>query len=301
MNLASLDLNLLVLLDALLEECNVTRAGARVGLSQPAASNGLKRLRLLLGDPLLERDGRRLRLTGRAHELKMPLNQALDAIRKALDHPPPFDPATARFQVRLFASDHIVLVLLPVLQRRLQALAPQAEIIVHWTDHERVIDLLADGVVDLAIGRYFNTPGAIRRAKLYDESLVVQARRGHPAFEGELTAEGFAAWPRIATSFDGRIFGDQEQAMARAGIEVRAAVVLPHLVAAPMLTLESDLLTIAPERMARRLAALLELDWRPLPFPAPTVPIEMIWHETSAADPALAWARSLILQSAGET
>jgi DNA-binding transcriptional LysR family regulator len=294
-NLSSLDLNLLVLLDALLEEKNVTRAGARVGLSQPAASNALKRLRLLLADPLLEKDGRRLRLTERGHQYKAPLREALDRLRSLLADPAPFEPATSAFKVRLFASDHVVLVLMPALHERLSRLAPLAEVIVRWSHTELASDLLEADAIDIAIGRYHNTPNDICRAKLYDETLVVQARRGHPVFEGELTPQAFAGWPRIATSFDGRLFGDQEQAMARAGIDVRSSLVLPHLVAAPMLTLDSDLVTIAPQRMAKRLAALLELDWRPLPFAAPAVPMEMMWHEKTAADPALAWFRRLVI------
>ncbi len=299
MNLSSLDLNLLVLLDALLDERNVTRGGARVGLSQPAASNALKRLRLVLNDPLLEPDGRGLKLSDRAHRLKGPLRKALDEMRAALEDPVTFDPTTAKFRVQVFASDHIVFVVLPRLYERLRACAPGAEIIVHWSQTDRVVESLERGAIDIAIGRYNNTPSAIRRAKLYDEVLVMQARRGHPALRGELSPEEFAAYPRIATSFDGRMFGDQEQAMARAGIDVTSAIVMPHLIAAPMMTLDSDLITIAPRRMAERLSQLLALDWRPLPFASSMVPIEMIWHERTVADPALAWFRNLVLEVGG--
>lgn len=294
-NLSSLDLNLLVLLDALLEERSVTRASRRVGLSQPAASHALKRLRLLLDDPLLERDGRGLRLTDRGHHLRAPLRRALDGLRDALDDPAPFDPAAARTAIRVFASDHIAFVLLPALTDRLQAVAPGIDLIVRWTDPVRVAELLETHDVDLAIGRYHVTPGRIRRVRLYEESLVVQARRGHPLFEGELTTARFAQQPRIATSFDGRLFGDQERALAHAGIDLRSRVVLPHLVAAPLLALDSDLVTIAPQRMAQRLARAAALDWRPLPFPCPPVPIEMMWHEATAADPALSWFRDLLV------
>lgn len=294
MKLSGLDLNLLVLLEALLEEKNVTRAGARVGLSQPAASHALKRLRHLLDDPLLEKDGRRLRLSKRAHELRAPLTHTLDDLRRMLEAPPPFDAASSHFNVRLFASDHIVFVLLPSLTRRLAVEAPHAEITIHWTRGDEALELIDDGRVDLAVGRYHNAPGSICRTNLYDEVLVVQARKGHPIFDGALTAEAFASYPRIATSFDGRTFGDQEQAIARAGLSVRSRVVLPHLVAAPMLTLDSDFVTIGPKRMAERLSRLVDLDWRPLPFDVASVPIEMIWHEKTGADPALAWFRGLV-------
>jgi DNA-binding transcriptional LysR family regulator len=293
MNLAGLDLNLLVLLEALLEEENVTRAGARVGLSQPAASHALRRLRGCLDDPLLEKHGRTLRLSKRAHELRAPLAKVLEDLRRVLDAPGDFDPSVTSVRVRLFASDHITFVLLPALLRRLEIEAPAMEVALQWTRGDQAVDLVGAGHVDLAIGRYNNTPQGIRRAGLYDEDLVVLGRRGHPLFVGPLTAESFAAWPRIATSFDGRLFGDQEQAMARAGIPVRSRIVMPHLLAAPMLTLETDLVTVVPRRMAVRLADLVSLDWRPLPFASPPVPLEMIWNERSA-DPAVAWFRDLV-------
>jgi DNA-binding transcriptional LysR family regulator len=299
MNLARLDLNLLVLLEALLEEESVTRAAARVGLSQPAASHALKRLRLLLNDPLLEKDGRGLRLSDRAHQLRAPLAKALEDLRRVLNAPAPFDPAASRFKARMFASDHIAFVLMPELLRQLERQAPGAEIALHWSQGDRAVQALETGEVDIAVGRYNNTPGFVCRSNLYEEVLVVQARRDHPLFLAPMTAEAFAAQPRIATSFDGRMFGDQEQAMARAGLQVRSRLVMPHLLAAPMLTLDSDLVTIAPRRMAQRLAGLMDVDWRPLPFDAPPIPIEMIWHEKTAADPALAWFRNLVQSVAG--
>ena len=300
MKLASLDLNLLVLLDALLDELNVTKAGDRVGLSQPAASNALKRLRLALHDPLLEKDGRRLRLTERAHQLKRPLHKALSEVRKALEQGAGFDPETTQPRLRLFASDHIALVLMPALQQRIAARSPKAEIVVHWEQGQRAVELLESGTVDVAIGRYYNTPDAICRTTLYEEELVILARRDHPLFQKKVTAARFASYPRIATSFDGRIFGDQEQAIARAGIEVKAAIVLPHLIAAPLLTLGTELITIAPLKMAKRLSEMVALDWRELPFEALPVPIEMLWHENSAADPALTWFRQVIVEASHE-
>lgn len=299
MNLSGLDLNLLVLLEALFEEKSVTRAGIRVGLSQPAASHGLRRLRHLLGDPLLEKDGRRLRLSPRAHQLNGPLKAVLDQLRGVLEAPPLFEPAVSPLKVRLFASDHIAFVLLPLLSERMTREAPLAEITVHWTRGDEALHLLEDGRVDAAIGRYTNTTDAICRTRLYDEVLVVQARKGHPIFDRPLTAAEFVRYPRIATSFDGRLFGDQEQAIARAGMAVRSRIVLPHLVAAPMLTLENDMITITPRRLAERLSRLTTLEWRPLPFEAAPVPIEMVWHERTTADPALSWFRELAVSVGG--
>lgn len=291
MNLSSLDLNLIVVLDALLEEQNVTRAGARIGLSQPAVSNALGRLRHLLDDPLLERDGRHMRLTRRAHLLKAPLRRILDDLRQTLEEPKPFNPATARFDVRIFASDYTTYILLRELRPRLAERAPGAQLEFTWRERARVSELLEDGEIDFAIGAYDNMPGTIRRAHLYEDRNVVLAHEDHPVFDGELTVERLTSYPRIGVSFDGRNFGRIERALARAGGEVHCEVVLPHALVGPLTVCDTDLLLLTSERMAEQLSRFLPIRWKPAPFALDSVRIELLWHEHSIQDPAKAWFR----------
>jgi DNA-binding transcriptional LysR family regulator len=296
LKLSNLDLNLMVVLDALLDEQNVTRAGNRVGLSQPAVSNALGRLRYILNDPILERDGRFMRLTERAHALKAPLRNLLDELARLLAEPSKFNPATTELQLRIFASDHMTYILLPELRRRLIELAPSAQLDIVWNDPSRVVELLEHGNVDVAIGRYDNTPSDIRREPLYIDDYVVLAHREHPVLKGDLDLERLLSYPRMAVSFEGRRYGYVERVIAQAGGKIDAEVVVSHLLAAPVLAAETDLLTITGGRLATRLQKHLPLASRPAPINSVGIPIEMIWHQHTDNDPALTWFRELLIE-----
>ena len=178
MNLNSLDLNLLVALDALLREANVSRAAMRIGLSQPAASHALQRLRDLIGDPLLVRTGARMELTPRAQALRAPLAQALDQVR-ALFIPDDFDAARSERQFRLMMPDLAVELLMPPLMEKITKLAPNVRIdVVPWrgpaiftAEFARTIDLV------ISIGNAFT---GFHRQRLYTDSDALAVRRGHP-------------------------------------------------------------------------------------------------------------------------
>src|SRR5712671_5373287 len=179
MNLTSLDLNLLVALDALLREANVSRAAMRIGLSQPAASHALQRLRDLVGDPLLVRNGARMELTPRAQALRTPLAQALDQVR-SLFIPDDFDAARSERQFRLMMPDLAVELLMPPLMAVITKQAPNVRIdVVPWrgpaiftAEFARTIDLV------ISIGNAFT---GFHRQRLYTDSDALAVRRGHPA------------------------------------------------------------------------------------------------------------------------
>ena len=178
MNLNSLDLNLLVALDALLREANVSRAAMRIGLSQPAASHALQRLRDLIGDPLLVRTGARMELTPRAQALRAPLAQALDQVR-SLFIADAFDAARSERQFRLMMPDLAVELLMPPLMEKITKLAPNVRIdVVPWrgpaiftAEFARTIDMV------ISIGNAFT---GFHRQRLYTDSDALAVRRGHP-------------------------------------------------------------------------------------------------------------------------
>src|SRR6195952_3851553 len=179
MNLKSLDLNLLVALDALLLEANVSRAAMRIGLSQPATSHALQRLRDLIGDPLLVRVGARMELTPRALTLRGPLAQALDQVR-SLFVPDGFDASTSERQFRLMMPDLAVELLMPPLMEKITGIAPNVRIdVVPWrgpaifsAEFARTIDIV------ISIGNAFT---GFHRQRLYTDSDALAVRRGHPA------------------------------------------------------------------------------------------------------------------------
>jgi DNA-binding transcriptional LysR family regulator len=299
MNLSGVDLNLLVVLHALLEEASVTRAGRRVGLSQPAVSSALGRLRHLLGDPLLEREGRGLRLTARAHLLKAPLATLLDQLQILLEEVTPFEPARAEFTVRLFASEYPTFILLPSLRERLSTLAPGLQIEVTWNARGEVAPMLENGLIDLAVGRHGNLPPEVRRAALFQDRAVVQAHRDHPIFAKPLTVDSISSASRISVSYDGTHYGPSEQALARAGGRLYADILVSHALIAPLMTCQTDLVAITTERIARNLAAFLPIQWQSIPYDLPPIQIELLWHKRLEHDPARLWFRDQVIALAG--
>ena len=202
MNLAALDLNLLVALDALLLEANVSRAAMRIGLSQPAASHALQRLRDVLGDPLLVRVGARMELTPRAQALRGPLAQALDQVR-GLFVPDDFDAARSERHFRLMMPDLAVELLMPPLMKKLDAAAPGVRIdVVPWrgpaiftAEFARTIDLV------ISIGDAFK---GFHRQLLYTDSDALAVRRGHPAGAKLKRREAFLKARHVAVVIRGQ-------------------------------------------------------------------------------------------------
>jgi DNA-binding transcriptional LysR family regulator len=181
-HLSGIDLNLLPLLDALLEERHVTRAAKRVGLSQPAASRGLARLRELCGDPLLVRSPRGLLPTPRAEALRAPVRQALTVLEQSLVEKVVFDPATASRKIRIVSDDYSELVLFPSLVSRLSSSAPGIDVLVPPTGPFEFEPLLR-GEIDLALAPVRTNmppPPGILVKKLYSERFVCVVRKGHP-------------------------------------------------------------------------------------------------------------------------
>jgi DNA-binding transcriptional LysR family regulator len=299
MNLSRIDLNLLVILDALIETQSVSGAGDRVGLSQPAVSHALGRLRDLLNDPILEREGRKMRLTPRAKELREPIRTALQVIKAAIEDPAPFDSQNATANLKLFASDFMSATIGTPLQRKLFQRAPNLNLIIKWGDRKLVPELLESEAIDVAIGHYENAPHFVRRTPLCVEKVAVQARRDHPAFDS-WSAETLRQYPLINISFEGALSGWIDQATGRAGLGVRGKLIMPHFLAAPLMLVDSDFMALTAERLARIYSDILPLAWRPAPFPVDDLLIEMIWHARSDRDPMLTWFRDLILETAAE-
>lgn len=293
MHLSGLDLNLLVTLDALLEERNVTRAARRVGLSQSAMSHALARLRDLLGDPILVRSGRGMLPTPRAEAVGRPLREALGSIERTLRAPPAFDPSSAEKAFRLWGGDFAEMVLLPPLLARLASAAPGLDLAFMPTI-EGVRPSLSRGEIDLAFApvRTVDRGPGVQEEALFEERFVSIVRAGHPLARGKLTPARFAEARHAFIAPRGRPGGAVDDALGRLGLRRRVVLMLPHFVVAPHVVAASDLMLTLPERMARILAAQLPIVVLETPLDLPTFTVSMIWHERSDADPAHTWLRA---------
>jgi DNA-binding transcriptional LysR family regulator len=295
MNLATLDLNLLVALDALLLEASVSRAAMRIGLSQPAASHALQRLRDVLGDPLLVRVGARMELTPRAQALRGPLAQTLDQVR-GLFIPDDFDAASSERRFRLMMPDLAVELLAPPLMERVGELAPNVRLdIVPWrgsaimtAEFARTIDLV------ISIGDAFR---GFHRQLLYTDRDALAVRRGHPIGARLKNRETFLKARHVAVIIRGQNIDLIDSWLQGKGIERPIALAVPGYLEALHVVARTDLVAFVPRRLIAALA-------KPLSLIAVTPPLDpgideqfMFYPTRAQFDPGSIWLRRLMLET----
>lgn len=289
--LSRLDLNLLVALDALLEERHVTRAGARVGLSQPAMSNALARLRRSLGDDLLVRTPRGMVPTPRARELTGPLRDLLTRLDHTLAPPSDFDPGT-RHCFRLAVTDYAGCVLLPALAASLAEDAPGVDLDVRPFAYGATAEELVDGEVDLAIEYIADLREGFRRHTLLEEDFRCAVRRDHPGVGRRLSLQRYAALPHLLVSpRGGGGKGIVDQVLEERGLERRIAMNIPHFLVAPLVVAGSDMVVTLPTRVAEPMASRYRLKLFRPPVAIPGFALDVVWHQRTDADPPLRWMR----------
>jgi DNA-binding transcriptional LysR family regulator len=298
MNLRTLDLNLLRVLDALLAERNVTRAAARLHLSQPALSNALARLRRAFDDPLLVRTPRGMVPTPRAAALAGPVHRALAGLEEALDDRR-FDPATSDQVFRLAATDYMEFVVFPPLIRRLRAIGSRIALHVAPLGETAKAEALARGDVDLALG-YFRRPDENLHARaLFEERFVCLVRRDHPAARRRLTLKQFVALDHVLVAPSGVARGVVDEQLERRGLARRVALAIPHFLQVPFIVAETDYIATLAERVAQRFVTLLPLKVLPPPLEVPGFTVSMLWHARTQHSPAHRWLREQLVEIAG--
>ncbi|MEN3354350.1 MAG: hypothetical protein V7640_2508 [Betaproteobacteria bacterium] len=298
MNLNSLDLNLLVALDALLLEANVSRAAMRIGLSQPAASHALQRLREVIGDPLLVRVGARMELTPRAQALRGPLAHALDQVRGLFTRDD-FDAAKSERQFRLMMPDLAVELLMPPLMKKITALAPNVRLdIVPWrgpaifsAEFARTIDMV------ISIGNAFK---GFHRQLLYTDKDALAVRRGHPVGTRLRRRDVFLNARHLAVVIRGQNEDLLEGWLRGKGIERRIALVVPGYIEALHVAARTDLVAFVPRRLIGALSKQLLLMTVAPPFD-PGIDEQFMFYPTRAQmDPGSIWLRNLMLKTGRE-
>ncbi len=304
LHLASIDLNLLLALDALLDERSVTRAAARIGVTQSAMSHALGRLRAVTGDPLLVRGSGAMVPTPRAEQLAPPIRRALDEVGRALRAPAAFDPRTARQRIHIGTSDYNELILLPGVVRRLEREAPGIDLrLVPFVDDPAAP--LGSGELDLVVAplRPRDEAAGLFAKKLLDETFVCVVRRGHPLADKKLTLARYASAAHALVSPRGKEGSFADDALAEVGLTRRVAVTVPHFLVAPHLVATSDLMLTLPARVATALAEPLGLVVLKLPaeLRMPGFTMSAIWHERTQSDAAHRWVRELFAEVSGDS
>lgn len=290
--LRRLDLNLLVTLDALLSEQNVTRAARLLNLAQPTVSLQLGRLREVLDDPLLLPGPRGMSPTERARELRGPLREALQALEGALSPVGDFEPALSRQTWRIAASDYATTALIWPALAQLRELAPMTRLALLSKYPPNLSNDLESGQLDLALHTRDEAPPKLRHRSLLHERYVLAGRRGHPAFATKLTLKAFCALEHAVMSPDGAGFvGRTDQVLAAKGLNRRVVLSVSNFNSLVSALTHSDLVAVVPERLVRD-APALHLQAPPLAIPG--FEMLMLWPERLHRDPAHRWLRDLI-------
>ena len=293
MNVQDVDLNLLRVFDAVLRERGVTPASVRLGLTQPAVSNALARLRALFGDALFVRTPAGMDPTPFARELGEPVRQALALLESALAHGPGFDPAGSSRAFRFYMSDLGQIEFLPPLLEHVQRRAPGVRLEAVALDLEDITESLAAGALDLAVGFLPGLGPPVRRRALFRDPYVCLMRADHPI--ESLTKKRFMEASHALVTYRGghRVI---EEALERAGLSRRIALRVPHFTVAPMVLERTDLILTLPARVARVFEKRGNLKSLPPPVPIPPAEVAVHWHERFEADPGNRWLRDLMTE-----
>ncbi len=290
-NIAAFDLNLLLVFDTLMAERSATRAGARLGMTQPAISHALRRLRLLFDDPLFVRTPRGLDPTPFAHELAEQVRPVVAGAEAALRLGKAFDPRSSVRDFVIGMADYSSVVMLP---RILPALdnAPGVRLRVKNCGYATGLAMLDDGGVDMVVGNFPAPPPHIRGERLFKERFVCAARRG--LFGTTMTKRRYLAAGHVQISTSGNPFGMVDAALAEAGARRDVRVTVAHFLAAPLLLANSPLIATEPARLFDAMECGPDLQrWRP-PFSLPGFAVTMHWHARFDDDPAHAWLRGVV-------
>ncbi len=297
MDIRSIDLNLLVVLDALLAERSVTKAAQRLHLSQSATSAALSRLRQVLGDPLLLRAVGGMLPTRRGSELELPVRALLGDIERMVMAGQEFHPGTTAATFTIAASDYVEFTILPRLIDFLEASSPSSRLAVRPRDFEAIGRQLETGETDIALMSTANAPPDVRSRPLYAERFVLVVRRDHPTVGDSIDLDAYCALDHVMVSAQGGGFtGAIDEALALAGRKRKVKLSVPHYLLVPEVVVRTNMMAALPERLA--LAYADRVRAIEPPFSIRGFTIALVWHERTHRDPAQRWLRDSIVQLA---
>ena len=297
-NLAELDLNLLRVLDALLRERHLTRAAKGLGLSQPAASHALARLREHMGDPLFVRSSAGLVPTPRATALAPKLQVAMLALAECVSGMPAFDPRTARVSFTMSTADYGSFVLVPPLLEQLSLIARGVDVWVRSVREETFAEL-ARGDADVHVGPIAQgaTAPGIHMEPLFEEEFVCVVRADHPRVRASLDLDTYVDLPHVFVAPRGTPGGIVDQVLAKHRRKRRVAIAVPQFLLAPFLVAKSDMIVTIGRRVAEEFAAMLPLRILEPPVTLPPFVTQLVWHERTQDDLAHRWFRQQIMDT----
>ncbi len=303
MDIQGFDLNLLRVLNALLQEGSTVKAGLRIGLSQPAVSAALGRLRYALGDELFLRSGQGLEPTEFARSIARPLREKLEEIEQLLESQKPFDPAHAREVFRLSGSDFFTDLLMPELVAKLRQLAPGIRLQHLGLMPQNNLDMMESLDIDIALIPTPRPKSWVDQQYLMSCPFQVIAKSDNPLLAragispGEvIPLETYCALGHVVFSTEGNLKAVGDEALARIGYKRNVVLSLPSFSGVYQAVGGSDLVALLPEQLAMRCAGKAGLEIYQPPMAVDPVELSMVWHKRATGSPAHRWLRELIAE-----
>jgi DNA-binding transcriptional LysR family regulator len=304
MDVRKTDLNLLRVFDALMEDGNLTRAGFRVGLSQPAMSHALSKLRGLAGDPLFVRVPSGMKPSDHALRIAPSVREGLRLLSSALEGEAAFDPQVGQRMFQLLLSDIGELVYLPRLMQHLGQAAPGVSLRVLNRPREAYASAFIAGEADLAIGFLPGLSAGFYQQRLFSDGYICLAREDHPRIRKRLSVAQFVEESHVVIEPGGSTYVSAshntssatliEQCLTREGIRRRIALRVPHFMVVPDVVRSSDLIATMPSYVIRHTQPRPGLKMLPFPFEVARFQVKQYWHERSNKDPGTRWLRSVV-------
>jgi len=299
LKLSSTDLNLLPVFQVLLEERSVTTASGRLGLTQPAVSRNLARLRELFNDPLFTRTPKGLNPTPRAVELSLQLQQSMQDLYNLVE-PANFDPLNTTKTFRLATTDYGAHVLLPAVVERLYREAPNISLeLLPWKEGAQ--KTLSEDNIDLATCTTDDMPSGVYSRSLGEDEFVCVMRQGHPCVETKLTLKSYIKASHALITMGGTHKSVIDRILEKSGLTRHITLRSPHFVAALALVAQNNLLLTIPYGLAKSFASHYNLSISPFPGERPRLSHSIIWHERNKQDPAHSWFRKLVHEEISKT
>ena len=299
MKVSPVDLNLLAVLDAILETQSVGRAAERVGITKPAMSHALTRLREQIGDPVLVRAGQEWHLSERAAAMRERVREIAEGARAVLSREESFDPNTSTKEFRVHATDHMLALVGSGVG---SALAHEAPTCLLRFLSIQVDDAspLRSGNVDLALGVFGDLPPEFRTQSLFQERFACVVRKGHPAVKGKLSLQSYLALKHVLVAPRGRTGSPVDEALAERGLSRSVTRFVPYFIAALDIVSRTDCVVTISERLAEAYAGRFGLQVLKPPIALPPYTIQQVWHPRVDADPSHRWFRKLVARVSGE-
>ena len=300
MELRQIDLNLLVVFNQLIADRRVSTTAEKLNLSQPAVSNALKRLRVILKDELFVRTSRGMEPTPYALHLVEPIAYALSTLQSALNRRDSFDPVSSKRTFNLAVTDIGEIYFLPTLLENISRLAPNIKINTLRHNSGNLNDDMASGNVDIAIGLLPGLGTGFFQRRLFKQRYVCMFRNDHPMAKSPISLAQYKSLSHVGVTSLNTGHGEIDDWMNRKGIHRHIHLNVPHFVAVGHILQSTDLIATVPERFAQKCTDPFQLNLSPLPFKLPEITINVFWHSKYNREPANMWLRQLLVNLFGE-